>query len=82
MNIGMVVRNEAFFGEFKAKVVVSPILIETATLIIKHTIQHALWYITRFKAKCIPYGGYDEKCIEDKKLFNIQRRLDEDRWVL
>jgi hypothetical protein len=68
MNIGMVVRNEAFFGEFKAKVVISPILTETATCIIKYTIQHASWYTTRFKAKCIPYGGYERKCIENKKM--------------
>jgi|RhiMetdeSRZDD1v2_1073273.scaffolds.fasta_scaffold576340_2 hypothetical protein len=75
MNIGMVVRSEAFFGEFKAKVVISPIITETTTHIIKHTIQHASWYTTRFIAKCIPYGGYEGDCIKDKKLFNIQGGL-------
>jgi hypothetical protein len=75
MNIGIVVRNEALFGEFNAKVVISPILIGTAIYILKYALQ----YTIRFKAKCIPYGRYERKYFGDKKLFALQRGLDEDR---
>jgi hypothetical protein len=55
MNIGIVVRNEALFGEFNAKVVISPILIGTAIYILKYALQ----YTIRFKAKRIPYSRYE-----------------------
>jgi hypothetical protein len=42
MNIGMVVRSEALFGEFKAKVVTSPIAIRSTA-----------WYYKVYNTACI-----------------------------